>query len=85
MKQSYKNNFVDIRKSVLIARDIIKMNNFKRVAWKEDISNTLLIGINLIQSKDDVYERDFVAENGNKKGDGHVVCPMTVCVMRTYH
>ena len=70
MKQSYKNNFVDIRKSVLIARDIIKMNNFKRVAWNTRYFKYIVDRNKSYPrvTKDDVYERDFVAEKvGTRK------------------
>lgn len=63
-KKSYENNFVDIRKSVLIARDIIKMNNFKRVAWNTRYFKYIVDRNKSYPraTKDDVYERDIVAE-----------------------
>ena len=63
-KKSYENNFVDIRKSVLIARDIIKMNNFKRVVWNTRYFKYIVDRNKSYPrvTKDDVYVRDFVAE-----------------------
>ena len=63
-KKCYTNNFVDIRKSVLIARDIIKMNNLKRVAWNTRYFKYIVDRNKSYPrvTKDDVYERDFVAE-----------------------
>tara|TARA_R100000231_G_scaffold135172_1_gene109419 strand:- start:273 stop:740 length:468 start_codon:yes stop_codon:yes gene_type:complete len=64
MKQSFNNNFIDIRKSVLIARDIIKMNNFKRVTWNSRFFKYIVDRNKSYPriTKDDVYERDIVAE-----------------------
>ena len=63
-KESWNNNYSDIRKSVLIARDIIKMNNFQRVTWNSKFFKYVVDRNKSYPrvTKDDVYKRDIVAE-----------------------
>tara|TARA_R100001463_G_scaffold1131_2_gene4824 strand:+ start:2448 stop:2909 length:462 start_codon:yes stop_codon:yes gene_type:complete len=63
-KESWNNNYSDIRKSVFMAKDIIKMNNFKRVAWNTRYFKYIVDRNKSYPrvTKDDVYKRNHLEE-----------------------
>ena len=60
VRESYKNNFRDVRKSILLARDIIKMNDFNVV--RSDSRFYWNIASHLVSyprpTRNDVYSRN---------------------------
>jgi signal peptidase I len=64
VRDVYNNNFHDVKKSILLARDIIKMNDFKVVS--SDSKFFWNIASHLVSyprpTANDVYERNFMLE-----------------------
>lgn len=64
VRESYKNNFRDVRKSILLARDIIKMNDFNVV--RSDSRFFWSIASHLVSyprpTRNDVYARNYELE-----------------------
>ncbi len=64
VRDVYNNNFHDVKKSILLARDIIKMNDFKVVRY--DSKFFWSIASHLVSyprpTANDVYERNFMLE-----------------------
>lgn len=65
VKKSYENNFRDVYKSVMYAKDLIKMNDFKVVRLKSNRYHSVANRTRVYprSTANDVYVRDFRLED----------------------
>ena len=65
VKKSYENNFRDVYRSVMYAKDLIKMNDFKVIYSKSNRYHSLVNRTRVYPrpTANDVYVRDFRLEN----------------------